>query len=82
MYNLITTGASYLFPGVRAMKLVKNGVNIANSINPWIVTKNVILTVLDCCAPPPLRLTAHCIGAVKSESTYSRFDYSFHFRDI
>jgi hypothetical protein len=27
------------------------------------VAKNVPLAVLDCCAPPPIRLAAHCIGA-------------------
>lgn len=27
------------------------------------ITKNITLTVLDCCAPPPLQLVAHCIGA-------------------
>ena len=63
MFELITTGATYWFPGGRALKLVKNGVNITNSTNPLIVIKNVRLTVLDCCAPPPVRLAAHCIGA-------------------
>mgnify|MGYP000211904672 FL=1 len=24
---------------------------------------NITLTVLDCCAPPPARLAAHCLGA-------------------
>ena len=62
MLGLITTGATYLFPGGRALKLVQNGVNITNSTNPLTLTKNITLTVLDCCAPPPLRLAAHCIG--------------------
>lgn len=63
MLDLITTGATYLFPGGRALKLIKNGVKITNSTNPLIVTKNITLTVLDCCAPPPVRLVAHCIAA-------------------
>ena len=63
MFHLITIGISYLFLGVRALKLFKNGVNLTNSTNPLMVTKNITLTVLDCCAPPPVRLVAHCIGA-------------------
>lgn len=45
------------------MKLIKNGVNITNSSNVLILTKNITLTVIDCCTPPPVRLPAHCIGA-------------------
>ena len=63
MLNLITAGATYLFPGGRALKLVKNGINISNSTNPLILTKNITLTVVDCCTPPPVRLVAHCVGA-------------------
>ena len=63
MFDLITTGATYIFPGGRALKLVKSGVSITNSTNPLTLTKNITLTILDCCAPPPLRLAAHCIGA-------------------
>ena len=61
--GLIATGATYLFPGGRALKLVKNGVNCTTSTNPLVLAKNITLTVLDCCAPPPVRLAAHCIGA-------------------
>lgn len=63
MFDLIAAGATYLFPGGRALKLIKNGVNITKSTNPLVIAKNVTLTVVDCCAPPPLRLAAHCIGA-------------------
>mgnify|MGYP003497595190 FL=1 len=56
-------GITYLFLGGRALKLFKNGVNLTNSTNPLMVTKNITLTVLDCCAPPPVRLVTHCIGA-------------------
>lgn len=63
MIDFITIGATYLFPGGRALKLVKNGVNITNSTNPLILTKNITLTVIDCCTPPPVRLIAHCVGA-------------------
>ena len=52
-----------MFPGGRALKLVKNGVNITNSTNPFTLTKNITLTIVDCCAPPPLRLAAHYVAA-------------------
>ena len=59
----ITAGAIYLFPGGRALKLVNNGVNITNSTNPLILSKNITLTVVDCCASPPYRLIFHCLSA-------------------
>lgn len=58
----ITTGITYLFPGGRALKLAKNGVSITNSTNPVILAKNITLTVIDCCSPPPVRLAAHCVA--------------------
>ena len=63
MTGLISESFTYLFPGGRALKLIKNGVNITNSSNVLILTKNITLTVIDCCTPPPVRLAAHCIGA-------------------
>ena len=63
MLGLIAKGATYLFPGGRALKLVRDGINVTNSTNPLIFTKNITLIVVDCCAPPPLRLAAHCIAA-------------------
>jgi len=65
--------ATYMFPGGRALKLIKNSVNITNSTNPLTLTKNITLTVLDCCAPPPVRLVAHCVwaGAVIAASIAS-----------
>ena len=63
MIGLIGESFTYLFPGGRALKLIKNGVNITNSSNVLILTKNITLTVVDCCTPPPVRLAAHCIGA-------------------
>ncbi len=53
----------YIFPGGRTLKLVKNGVKIYNFTNPLVLTKNITLTVIDCCSPLSLRLVAHCIGA-------------------
>jgi len=53
----------YVFPGVRGVKLIESTVNVTNSANPIVLTKNVTLAIIDCCAPLPFRLTAHCIGA-------------------
>ena len=64
MYQIIAGAATYLFPGGRTLKLIKNGVNITNSTNPLIITKNVTLTVVDCCAPPPVRLAFHSTAVV------------------
>ena len=64
MFQIFSSAATYLFPGGRALRLVKGGVNITNSTNPLILTKNITLTVVDCCAPPPVRLAFHCAGVV------------------
>jgi hypothetical protein len=64
MLDLIASGATVLFPAGRALKLVKNVVGITNSTNPLVLTKNITLTILDCCAPPPVRLVGHCVAAV------------------
>jgi len=63
MLGLFTESLTYLFPGGRTLKLIKNGVSVTNSSNPVVLAKNITLTVVDCCAPPPLRLAAHCIAA-------------------
>ena len=63
MLGLITESMTYSFPGGRALKLIKNGVSVTNSSNPLTLAKNITLTVVDCCSPPPVRLAAHCIGA-------------------
>ena len=61
--SLIIGGVTFLFPVGRALKLVKNSVNLINSPSTLTLTKNITLTVLDCCAPPPVRLMAQCAGA-------------------
>jgi len=63
MLDLIVAGTASLFPCSRALKLVKNGINVTNSTNPLILTKNITLIVVDCCTPPPVRLAAHCVAA-------------------
>jgi hypothetical protein len=62
--RLIAAGVTYLFPGSRAVKLVKDSINVTNLANPLILTKNITLVVVDCCTPPPVRLVAHCVAAV------------------
>lgn len=64
MFQFISGIGTYLFPGGRALKLVKSGVNITNSTNPLVLTKNITITVIDCCAPPPIRLAFHCTAVV------------------
>ena len=54
---------TYIFPSVQIIKLFKNAIAISNSTSPLISVKNVTLIVLDCCAPPPVRLVAHCVRA-------------------
>ena len=51
---------------MRVVKLVRYGVKITNSTNPITVVGNVILTVLDCCAPPSIRLAATCAASATS----------------
>lgn len=63
MWEIFANGLTYVFPGGRALKLITTGVKITNSSNPLLLTKNITLTVIDCCTPPPVRLAAHCIGA-------------------
>jgi hypothetical protein len=58
-----------VFPFMRVVKLVRTGVKITNSTNPITVVGNVTLTVLDCCAPPPLRLAATCAAFVASAAS-------------
>ena len=52
---------TYVFLGGQTLKLIKNGINITNSSNPLILTKNI--TIIDCYSPPLVRLTAQCIVA-------------------
>lgn len=63
MWNIILSSGSMIFPGGRVFKLIKSGVNITESTNPVLLTKNITLTVIDCCTPPPVKLAAHCISA-------------------
>lgn len=47
------------------MRLVKNAINITIYANPLILTKNITLTVLDCCAPPLAHLAGHCVVVIR-----------------
>jgi hypothetical protein len=50
-----------LFPLGRIVKVVHSGYKVTNSTNPLTIGANVILTVLECSAPPPLRLAVACV---------------------
>ena len=52
-----------MFPCGRVLKLFKNAANVTSSSNPLQLVKNITLTVVDCCAPPTLRLGIHCVTA-------------------
>ena len=54
---------SYVFPGVWTATLYKKALNVTSLTNPITLSKNVTLVVIDCCASPPLRLTAHYLSA-------------------
>ena len=62
MFDLLVGGLNYVFLGGRVLKLVKNRVDITNSTNPAILIININITVIDCCALPPVRLIAYCLG--------------------
>ena len=53
----------YVFPFFRIRKLVTRVLEISNSTNPILIAKNVTLTVVECCAPPQIRIMAQCIAA-------------------
>ena len=55
-----------IFPFGQVVKLVRSGYKITNSTNPLTVTTNITLTVLECCAPPPLRLAVTCVAFTAS----------------
>jgi hypothetical protein len=60
--SLILGSIKYVFPGGRTYKLFKAGLEVTNSTNLLVLGKNITLTILDCCAPPSIRLAAHCIA--------------------
>ena len=50
MINLIAT-AYYIFLGTRAAELFRDSINVTNSTNPLVFTKNIPLIVVDCYTP-------------------------------
>jgi len=50
-----------LFPLGRVVKVVRSGYKVTNSANPLMIGANITLTVLECCAPPPVRLAVACV---------------------
>ena len=50
----LVNGATLLFPGGRALKLVRTGVKISNSTNLLSLTKKITLTLIDYCSSPLL----------------------------
>lgn len=48
----------------RATNIYSLAKNATNSTNPVVLTTNIRLTVLECCTPPPVSLTFHCLAAI------------------
>ena len=51
-----------IFPLGRAVKVIRTGYNVTNSTNPLTIGANITLIVLECCAPPPVRLAVTCVA--------------------
>jgi hypothetical protein len=64
MLRMLEKVVPYLFPGGRALVLIKTGIKITNSTSPLEVSKNITLTIVYCCALPHIRLAAHCLGVM------------------
>ena len=63
MINLIAP-ASYIFVGTWAVKLFRNSINVTNSTNPLVFTKNITLIVIESCTPfLVVRLAVYCVMA-------------------
>ena len=69
MLNLLIGASAYVFPCGRAVKLFKSGINITNSTSQITFGTNISLTIIECCAPPGVRLSGHC-GAAASLLTF------------
>lgn len=54
-----------MFPYSIALKLIKLVPNFTESTNSVLLTINSTLTVINCCAPYPIKLTAYCVGIVR-----------------
>ena len=66
----IATGiGQQIFPIGRALKLVKYGSKAVNSTNPITIAANITLTIVECCAPPPVRLAATCVAFAASTAS-------------
>jgi hypothetical protein len=52
-----------MFPHYLLVTLIRNGVKIPNLTSPLLIRKNITLTIIDCCASPPVRLTVQCVAA-------------------
>lgn len=51
---------------MKIAKLVRYGTKIINSINQIAVLENIVLTLIDCCSPIPIRLVATYIAFTAS----------------
>jgi hypothetical protein len=52
--------STLFFPCGRIIKVLRSGYKVTNATNPFTVGANITLPVVDCCAPPPLKLAVSC----------------------
>lgn len=85
MLDLITNSATYLFTGGRALKLIKIGVNISNSKNPVMLTKNCTRFLCSTTYTVSSSLywswcsNSNCSFDLNSKFSYNRFSFSSHY---
>ena len=63
------SGFTLVFPAGRVLKLVRNSVPVTISTNSLVLVKNITLSVLGCCTPPPVRLASHYVGSIRASFT-------------
>lgn len=60
-----------VFPVSRIIKLGQVNMRVTNSSSPLGIAKNIFLTIVYFCAPPPTRLATHCVAFVDLEVSFA-----------
>jgi len=61
---MVLSYLNYFFIAGRTVKPVKTAHNVTEITNPIKLATNVTLTVVKCCCPPQVQLTAECVSVV------------------
>lgn len=64
MFQVFSGITTYLLPGDQALKVVKGAINIINSTNKFVLTKNITLIMLAYSILLPVSLVFSCAGVV------------------